>query len=73
MSLKVKNISSRKIRNMNNGVLGEYLSASGDIAANTFVEFADSVKTQIKVSTSTIDGILMTKASTTTKGKVWTL
>lgn len=54
-----------------NGTIKNYLSSSGTIEPNTFVQIVTS--TTIKDSTNIIDGITITRCTPTILGKVWVL
>ena len=53
-----------------NGTLATYLSNSGTIEANTFIQITNG---KVEVATTQIDGVTVSKCTTTTAGKVYVL
>ena len=53
-----------------NGTLTTYLSNSGTIEANTFIQIVNG---KVEVASTQIDGVTVTKCTTTSAGKVYIL
>lgn len=53
-----------------NGTLTTYLSNSGTIDANTFIQIVNG---KVEVATTQIDGVTVSKCTTTRAGKVYVL